>query len=54
MCVHHSVISICLVTFEMFANHKDVSHILRVESKRETITTQAMLESKNIDDFSKA
>ena len=39
------------IVFEMFANHKDVSTISRVEAKRETIATQTVMENMNIDDY---
>ena len=46
----YSAILICRVTFEMFANHKDVSNIWHVEAKRETNATQAVLGNMNFDD----
>ena len=36
--------------FEILANHKEVSKILRVETKRETISIQAMMKHMNSDD----
>ena len=35
----------------MFANHKDVSNISRVEVKRGTNNTRAVLEAMNCDDY---